>query len=136
VKKMSIEDKLNYNNRKAEVKQIFKDYMSGNVNPIQAVRAIQDVIGDISGYIYKSSPGNLTISNTSHRYSLRPQVSKKSNLDLVEDFKAAIRVVARENGSISVEDHIDKGLSTKHYATKFWEYALAREKEVKAKYVA
>ncbi|GEM_PF-1546821 len=122
--------------RKIVVKKIFKEYMSGNCNPLEAANAIQAVIGRVSGYVYKGTPGSLSISNCVDRYSVPVNASNNRAYEKVEEFKAALRIVARGNGRTQIEDHNGKGCSTKDYAEKFWQYALAREQDVRAKYAA
>lgn len=137
---MSIDDLItetkSTKDRRTVVKKIFKEYMSGNCNPLKAADAIQKVIGKISGYVYKGTPGSLNISNCSDRYPVPVNVSNNRCYEKVEDFKAALRIVARGNGLTNIEDHLEKGCSTKDYAEKFWKYALAREQDVRAKYAA
>ena len=122
--------------RKIVVKQIFKDYISGKYNPIEAANAIQEVIGRVSGYVYKGTPGSLNISNCADRYPVPVNVLSNRNYERVEEFKAALRIVAKGNGRTRIEDHNGKGCSTKDYAEKFWQYALAREQDVRSKYAA
>lgn len=114
------------------VKAEFDSFISGEKSPLEAARAVQSAIGEISGYKYKS--GSLTVDNCTNRYSIPLRGGGRSYDAKVEEFKAALRIVANGNGSSQIEDHLDKGCSTKHYARKFWEYASKVEHRVKQKY--
>ncbi len=110
----------------------FEDFTAGDITPLDAANAIQEIVGPVSGYKYK--PNSLTISNCVNRYSIKLRESGRKFLERVEEFKAALRIVARGNGRTQIEDHNGKGCSTKHYAREFWDYAHQVEAAVEAKY--
>ncbi|MBW3016539.1 hypothetical protein KY309_02925 [Candidatus Woesearchaeota archaeon] len=110
------------------VQKKFDECVQGDVAPLEAASAIQAAIGPISGYRYKTNC--LTISNCQNRHSINLRESGRKYMFKVEEFKAALRIVARANGRIQVEDHNGRGCSTRHYARAFWEYAADMEARV------
>ena len=129
---MTIDQVLSKDDRDDLVKQEFDSFVSGEKSPLEAVRSIQGIIGAISGYKYKN--GGLSIDNCRDRYSVPLHGGGRAYDAKVEEFKAALRIVAKQNGRSKIEDHLDKGCSTKHYAKEFWEYARNQEGQVLVKY--
>lgn len=129
VQTMTIDNVVNGDDK---VKEEFKLFLDGEKTPVEAVMAIQEAVGPLSGYRYKAN--TLTISNCTNRYSIPLREGNRRFMEKVEEFKAAVRILAKQNGVSEIEDHNGKGCSTKHYAGEFWKYAHQVEAEVKRKY--
>ena len=129
---MTIDQVLSKDDKDNLVKQEFERFICGEKSPLEAARSIQSIIGAINGYKYKN--GSLSIDNCRDRYSVPLHGGGRAYDAKVEEFKAALRIVARGNGRTKIEDHLAKGCSTRHYAEEFWEYARNQERRVLVKY--
>jgi len=95
----------------------------GNINPLQAVREIKAVLGKINSVSCKDGI-KLTISDERNRHSVNQTGLNKQQKALLGEFAALAYLQAQADGSQRPgEVHLGKGLSTKHYAEGFKQYA-------------
>lgn len=103
------------------IEKVIDRMMNREINPLQAVNQIDIAIGGVTAITYRRG---LTIQNHSTRESVNTNGYSKKELKLLDELAAILYIRAQQNGSIKPgEVHLDKGLSTKHYAKAFREYA-------------
>ena len=92
-------------------KQVYEDYLSGNLTPQQAAGYIDTIINGIIGISFKKDK-SFTISNHLERYSLpNTKGMKKKELKDVYSFLNVLNTYTKGKSEI----HIGKGVSSKHY---------------------
>ncbi|VVB77854.1 Uncharacterised protein [uncultured archaeon] len=91
------------------------------INPLEAVRQIEAAIGGITAVNYRKG---LTIQNHTRRESIDTRGLSKKESKMVDELATLAYLQAQRNGSRTPgEVHLDHGLSSKHYAKQFKEYA-------------
>ena len=102
------------------MEQTLNALYKGDLNPLEAVREADAKIGGITGVILRDG---MTLQNHTKRISISRKGLTKRQENRLREFAALAYWQAQRNGSITPgEVHLDKGLSSKHYAKAFREY--------------
>lgn len=90
------------------------------MNPLEAARVIDKQLGGITGVIVREG---ITLQNHTKRLSLQRAGLSKKEQKLLEECAVLLYAIAQQNGSHTPgEVHLEKGLSSKHYASAFRDY--------------
>lgn len=97
-----------------------KNLYEGRINPLEAVMLVDKKLNGIRGVILRKG---LTIETAERRMSISLRGLDKGQERKLEEFAALAYWKARKNRSPRPgEVHIEKGLSSKHYAEAFRAY--------------
>ncbi|MEK6893230.1 MAG: hypothetical protein AABX07_03420 [Nanoarchaeota archaeon] len=105
---------------KTDLKPTLDRMYLGQINPLEAIREVDTLLGGITGVTYRQG---LTLQNHMQRVSLNTRGLRRKEEEKLEEFVALAYWKAQRNGScFPGEAHIEKGLSSKHYAQAFRNY--------------
>jgi len=114
--------KLKYKIQKM-IEEIIDRLVQEQINPLQAVRLIDNAIGGVQGVQYRK---NMTIESPTDRESVSTKGLNRKQMKFLVELAALAYLQAQQNGSLRPgEVHLNRGLSTKHYSKEFKEYAGA-----------